>query len=192
MNSLVFKYLILPLVLILISGFIFWYFDFEAWNDILAAQEVIARNKEILIQRQNLKDNLNKLVTQYQEKIKDVAKIDQIVTETPAISDLLVMLEALAGENSLIFQGVDFSLIKPVIGPAAAQTSELPSGLQIVQMNAKVKGSYANFLNYIKAIETNSRLMDIINVAFDVPSLKTGTAGASGTEFGVIINAYYH
>lgn len=191
MNNLVFKYLILPLVLILASGLIFWYFDFEVWKDIGAAQEVIAQNKEILIQRQKLKDNLNKLVAQYQEKIKDVAKIDQIVTNEPAIPDLLVMLEALAGENSLIFQGVDFSLIKPVIGPAAAEVSDvLPAGLQIIQINAKVKGSYANFLNYIKAIETNSRLMDVINIAFDASSLKTG--GAGGMEFGVTINAYYH
>ncbi len=195
MSKLILKYLILPLILILVSVAIFWWFDLDVWGNIQTARDVIVKNKEALVQRQLLAENLKKLSDQYKEHITDVAKINQIVPTGPEIPNLLVMLEALAGENSLIFQGVDFSLIKPVIGPAAAQAANVPAGLQIVQMGVKLKGSYPgsylNFLNYLKAIENNIRLFDTSNVTFNVPPTQKPGQPVPDIEYSLIINAYY-
>lgn len=191
MNNLVFKYLVLPLALILASGFIFWYFDLDVWNNILAARDTIVKNEEVLAQRQKLAENLKKLIAQYQERIKDVSKINQIVPAGPEIPNLLVMLEALAGENSLNFGGVDFNLVRPISGPAAGQLAgAIPAGLQIVQISVRLKGGYPNFLNYLKAVENNVRLLDTNSVTFNVPS-GGASDGASNIGFTAVINAYY-
>lgn len=195
MNNLIFKYLILPLVLILSASLIFWYFDLGVWQNIQAARDVIVKNKEVLVQRRKLAENLKNLVTQYQEKIQDVAKINQIVPDNPAIPDLLVMLEALAGGNSLAFEGVDFDLIRPVGGPAALKLGNtLPAGLKVVKISVKVKGSYPSFLNYLKAVETNLRLLDTESVSFGVTPAAVGATEVSGLNnirFIAVINAYY-
>ncbi|HEY4519394.1 hypothetical protein A2833_02295 [Candidatus Azambacteria bacterium RIFCSPHIGHO2_01_FULL_44_55] len=195
MSNLVFKYLIVPFILILSAGFIFWYFDLGVWQDIQAVRDVIAKNKEVLVQRQKLAENLKNLMAQYQEKIQDVAKINQIMPNNPAIPDLLVMLEALAGGNSLVFEGVDFNLVRPVGGPAALELgATLPAGLQVVNISAKVKGSYPNFLNYLKAVETNLRLLDTESVSFNVAPAVGGAVEVSGLnniKFIAVVNAYY-
>lgn len=192
MSNLIFKYLILPLILILIAGAIFWWFVLDIWGNIQTAWDVIEKNQKVLVERQHLAENLKKLVAQYQERIQDVAKINQIVPSDPAIADLLVMLESLASENALQFTGVDFNLIRPVGGPAASQIANVtPAGLQVVQISAKVKGSYVNFLNYLKTIETNIRLLDTASVTFNVPPPAAGVFTAGSIEFLLVINAYY-
>ena len=195
MSNLVFKYLVLPIILILLAGGIFWWLDLPAWNSLQAAQEVIAKNTAVLKERQQLSENLKKLISQYQERISDVAKINLIVGSDPSIPELLTMFEGLASANSLAFNSVDFNILKPVIGQAAAQIKNLPpAGVQIIQVTARVKGSYQNFLNYLKSVESNIRLMDTQIAAFSIAQTAgAGTASINfnNIEFQLVVNAYY-
>jgi len=181
MNSNLFKYLILPFILFFAALAIGFWFLRPLYGDIQSAFELKKQNQDNLTQRKKLTENLERLINQYNEREQDVASLNKAVPSGQNIPELLVNLEAIASENGLIFENVNF---KPKDLKA--------KGIKTLVAEVKIKGSYPAFLNYLKAVEKSLRIFDVVSVSFS--GVGPGQIGAKidNLEFNLILNTYYY
>jgi len=99
---------------------------------------------------------------------KELEKLDQVLPDDPEVPELMIQLETMASQNNLILKSINFSENQ---GEIAAQVI--------------LAGSYQAFKNYLKAVENNLRLMDVVNLDFQAPK------DSSLYDFNLTIKAYY-
>lgn len=176
-----FKYLILPIILFFAALAIGFWVLWPLYGDIQAALELQKQNQDNLDQRKKLTENLERLISQYNERGDDIASLNKAIPSGQNIPELLVNLEAIASENGLIFGSVNFK----------TKDFKAPS-IKTLVAEIKVKGSYPSFLNYLRALEKSLRIFDIASVSF--VGVGPGQIGAKldNLEFNLIINTYYY
>lgn len=176
-----FKYLILPVILFFAALAIGYFVLWPLYDDTQAALELQKQNQDNLAQRKKLTENLESLISQYNERGGDIASLNKAIPSGQNIPELLVNLEAIASESGLIFGSVNF---KPKDFKA--------QGIKTLVSEIKVKGSYPAFLNYLKALEKSLRIFDVISVSF--AGVSPGQVGAKldNLEFNLIVNTYYY
>lgn len=139
------------------------------------------QNQDNLAQRKKLTENLERLISQYNERNSDIASLGKAIPSDKNIPELLVNLEAIASENGLVFGNVNF------------KTKDFNAkGVKILITEIRVKGSYPAFLNYLKALEKSLRIFDVINVSFSGISPGQISAKIDNMEFNLIVNTYYY
>lgn len=175
-----FKYLVLPVILVMAAIAVTFWVLLPLWNSTQAALELKKENKDNLTQREKLTANLERLIGQYNERASDLTPFSKAIPVGRNIPELLINLEALASENGLIFSGVSF---KP-------KDLKAP-GVKTLIMEIKVKGSYPAFLAYLKAIEKSLRLLDVTNVSFSGVGPGQANINPNNLEFNLLVNTYY-
>lgn len=176
-----FKYIILPFILFFAALAIGFWILWPLYGDITAALLSREQNQNNLAQRKKLTENLERLISQYNERGGDIASLNKAIPSGQNIPELLVNLEAIASENGLIFGSVNF------------KTKDFKaSGIKTLITEIKVKGSYPAFLNYLKALEKSLRIFDAASVSF--AGVGPGQVGAKldNLEFNLIVNTYYY
>ena len=181
MNLNLFKYIILPFILFFTAFAIGFWVLWPLYGDIAAATLLRKQNQDNLTQRKKLTENLERLISQYNERERDIASLNKAIPNGQNIPELLVNLEALASENGLIFENVNF---KP-------KDLKAP-GIKTLTMDINVKGSYPDFLNYLKALEKSLRIFDVTSVSFSGISPGQANAKIGNTGFNLKINTYYY
>ena len=176
----IFKHFILPLVLFLAAGAIFFWILSPLWDGAQVAVALKKENENNLAQRKKLTENLNHLISQYNERVNDFASLGKAVPVGQNIPEILVALEALASENGLTFSGVDF---KP-------RESKI-MGIKVLSMYIRLKGPYPAFQKYIGAMEKSLRLFDVVGVSFSGISPGQSQANPNNLDFNLLVNAYY-
>ncbi len=181
MNTNLFKYLILPFILFFTALAIGFWVLWPLYGDVRGALELKKQNQDNLSSRKKLTENLERLISQYNERSSDIASLNKAVPSGQNVPELLVNLEALASESGLIFESVNF---KPKDLKA--------KGIKTLIAEIKVKGSYPAFLSYLRALEKSLRIFDVINVSFS--GISPGQIGAKidSLEFNLIVNTYYY
>ncbi|MBI2635292.1 MAG: type 4a pilus biogenesis protein PilO [Parcubacteria group bacterium] len=180
MNINIFRYLIFPLVLILVALAIGFWVLMPLYGHINAALEVKKQNEENLAERKKLTANLERLIGQYNERSADIASFNKAIPAGQNIPELLINLEALASETGMEFLGVNF---KP--------EDFKSENIKTLVMEVKIKGSYFDFQNYLKAMEKSLRIFDVVGISF--VGVGPGQIGArtDNLEFNLIISTYY-
>ena len=175
-----FKYLILPIILVVAAVAVTFWVLLPLWQSAQAALELKKENENNLAQREKLTANLEHLIGQYNERAGDLATFSKAIPVGRNIPELLINLEALASENGLIFSGVNF---KPKDLKA--------SGVKTLIMEIRVKGSYPAFQNYLKAVEKSLRLFDVTSVSFNGITPGQANVNPNNLEFNLLVNTYY-
>lgn len=178
--SSIFKYLILPLLLFLAAGAIFFWILSPLWDGAQAAIELKKENENNLVKRKKLTENLDRLIGQYNERVNDFSSLGKAVPAGQNIPEILVVLEALASENGLTFSGIDF---KP-------KESKIV-GIKALSMDIRLKGSYPDFQKYIVSMEKSLRLFDVMSVSFNGISPGQFQINPNNLDFNLLVNAYY-
>lgn len=175
-----FKYMILPVILFFAVLAISFWVLLPLYGYTKAALEVKKQNEGNLAERKKLTANLERLISQYNERRVDITSFNKAIPASQNIPELLINLEAMASENSLIFSGVNF---KP--------KDFKDSNIKTLVMEIKIKGSYPNFQNYLKAAEKSLRIFDVMSVSFVGVAPGQISAKTDNLEFSLIINTYY-
>src|SRR3989338_10248389 len=181
MNHNLLKYFILPLILFSAAFVISFWILWPLYGDITAAMQLREQNQDNLMQRKKLTENLERLISQYNERSGDIASLNKAIPNGQNIPELLVNLEAIASESGLIFENVNF---KP-------KDLKAP-GIKTLTMDINVKGSYPDFLNYLKALEKSLRIFDVTIVSFSGISPGQANVKIGNTGFSLKINTYYY
>ncbi|KKS44821.1 hypothetical protein A2567_00395 [Candidatus Azambacteria bacterium RIFOXYD1_FULL_42_11] len=176
----IFKYLILPLILFLTAIAVIFWVLMPLWGDIQMALDLKKQSRENLSERQKLTASIEKLIDQYNARSNDVAIFDAAIPKGQNAPELLINLEAMASETGLNFVSVDF---KP--------KSFKAGGLNILEMNVKLKGSYPALFKYLKALEKSLRIFDVSRISFTGIAPGQGGANPNNLDFSLTIDTYF-
>lgn len=175
-----FKYLVLPIILVIAALAITFWVLLPLWYSTQAALELKKENENNLLERKKLTANLEHLIGQYNERSSDLTSFSKAIPVGQNIPELLINLEALASENGLIFSSVNF---KPKDLKA--------QNVKTLIMEIRVKGSYSAFQNYLKAMEKSLRLFDVTRISFSGIAPGQTSINPNNLEFNLSVNTYY-
>ncbi len=177
------KQLFIFLIIILAVILVVWQLFLPAFNTVSLAREDLKSWEEKVGETESLNQKLIELKKKYEALEAQVKKIEAALPKGQDIPALMIQLEALTSQNGLILNSVDF--ISPVEAKKkkAAETetgqestaSAVPAGVKSIDMELNLSGNYNSLKNFLKAVESNLRIMDISAINF-------GSAGSGETN----------
>lgn len=176
--------------LILIGGAIAVFF-------LLTQEEIdkitILRAEETEIQQslselQELSRIRDQLLSQYNAiNPLDLARLNHIVPSGIDSGLLIAEMEAFSQQNNLILRNISIEEEKSQTGKKGAiERTETKSVFQKIPVSFQVSGSYGAFRDFLTRLETNTRIMDIGTVRFNVTADETDFY-----DFSVEANVYW-
>jgi len=175
--------IILPLSIIAIIMIGLWFIK-PTYKEIRNLSQEINTKQEILNEKQKLVFDIEKLVSQYEDIKGRVNKVFYALPTEAEIPNILVQLEALASENGIIFESVNFGEIQEnkqnkitfketALSPEEQndlENLETVNNIKSIFVDVKLTGSYENFKKYLKGLENNIRIVDVVSVNFSSAS----------------------
>ena len=101
-----------------------------------------------------------------------INRISSLRPEVTGEAELLVQLQDIASKNNLSLELVGFKINDP--------------SSKKLEITESLGGTYENFKNYLRAIERNSRLVDIVSISFSSPR-----DGGRNYIFNITANTYF-
>jgi len=188
------KQLLILIIFISAIGLITWQYLLPEFGVAFDLREEFNVWEKKLNETQSLREKLADLEKKYNGMASEADKVAEAVPAEQDISGLLVQVEELASRNGLILQDVNFSVVeaKKNQSPAAiaaAAKAATPPGIKILTVSLSLNGTYPSLKNFVKSIENNLRIMDILTIDF---SLQKAEAGAlANQDFKISLNTYY-
>jgi len=148
-------------------------------SSILSSWQALSQAKENLKIIDEKKQALDAL--QNNKNLSQVAEIAQkYIPEGEEVGQLVIELSALAEQNNLALE--ETTLAKPKEAPKEQETptpaaknpspspqtsspSSTTGGAKTVDFTMKLSGSFADFMNFLKALETSSRLISLKSIS---------------------------
>ncbi len=205
--------LIILVALVLVVWFLLWpaiQETIEAGNNLTAWQQKLEETKEA-------KQKLGNLEEKYKDLQNEEERILKVVPNQEDLPGLLVQLEALASQNGLVLNSLNFTYpqaAKGVATAAAADTDVLKSGqsvaassqagtdalsgslpgnVKILVVALDLAGDYNSLKNFLRAVENNLRLTDVNAINFTEGGSGTGLIMSKneGSKLSVNLNVYF-
>lgn len=139
----------IPLFNLLIIIIIILLLLLPSWDE---RQRLEGDIKQIKNNIASIEQNLEELKTLDKEQIERLQQLIPSQTQEP---ELLVQFEDIALKSRMILQSISFNE-----GEEAGE----------IIANQTLKGTYTNFKRYLSELESNLRLMDIIDINFSAPT----------------------
>ena len=195
MNKQLFIFLIIVLAIVLVA----WQFFLPAFNAVSQARGDLKSWEEKLNETQSLNQKLAELKKKYEKMESEIQRVAAALPEGADIPALLVQLEALTSQNGLILNSVGFNFPTETKNKKTAETEikqegVLSAGSPAALVNVKslvvglsLSGNYNSLKNFLKAVESSLRIMDITAINFGAAS----SEAVGLATFTVSLNAYY-
>lgn len=182
------------LILILIFIGIIVLLDLPKFQDILGLKKEIETQKKEFSENQARLDRVEKLAQSYEENKENLKKISYILPPSEDIPNLIVQLEALALEGGLVLENIKFKMPQEEGTSSRAEAERIrqeegavSKEYQTLTVNLKLIGTYLAFKNFLKAVEDNIRLIDIVSIGFSPESKEESRI----LKIDLDINTYY-
>lgn len=185
-------FLIILAAIVLLGYFLVW----PAFQEMMQGRDDLAAWQQKLAQAQDSKNKLGELETKYQSVQDEEDRILQALPPSEDIPGLLVQMEALASQNGLIMNSLNFIYpqsdtgarvnVSETEGNVAATGSSLPAGVKVLSVNLNLNGNYSGLKNFLKAAENNLRLTDVSKISFN----QTDKGSGSGS-LTIGLSVYY-
>ncbi|OGZ33718.1 MAG: hypothetical protein A2Y98_03485 [Candidatus Portnoybacteria bacterium RBG_19FT_COMBO_36_7] len=176
-------------------------FIMPAFDSVKASKQTISDNQAVLEEAELFNQKIAGFNSQY--KKDELERLLSVLPKQEELPVLLIQLEGLATSNGLIMESVDFSKIEDNSKNLQSRSSfESEDGLsaesvvlsqkskaqlyKILLVSLKLNGGYNEFKNYLKAVEKNSRLMDVISL-----SMGGSSRISQSYTFSVNLQVYY-
>jgi len=175
-------------LIIIILGAILVFFVWQYFLPVF--DEVVLLRQDLKIWQTKLNDarNLNQKLAELKKKYADLSyeaeRAAQAITEKEDLPGLLVQLEALSSQNGLILESVFFNSLDD---KKNKKTSPSIAGEKILAIDLGLNGSQNSLKSFLKAIETNLRIMDVSAISFSEQDMSVSL----NQNFRVSLNAYY-
>ncbi len=143
----------------------------------LAAQETIKNQLKLAVEQ------IQRLLAEYQDVGLLQETTSAILPTGQALPQAMAQLTGLAENNALIAQS--FTSQPLVIRPSA--DSQLIQGLGVLRFNAYLVGSYESFKSFLRQLETNIRLMDLV----DLKMSPIGSSENNIFSYIITVDTYY-
>lgn len=141
-------------------------------------RRVTLQSQGYLVKRENL-EKAKKLLSLYNQTDSDkIARVNTFLPTNPSHEEIFTILDDIVSRNGLVLNGVNISIPSQtgVVAKSGNDTEEegqlmkrkLPEQVKRVDVTVEVLGAdYPGFKSLITSLESNLRLIDIINVNFE-------------------------
>jgi Tfp pilus assembly protein PilO len=186
---------LLPTILIGISIAIFFVFVTPFYAEISDLKTKVASFDEALSNSKALENERDKLTQKYNAITKsDLERINKLLPENVDNIRLILEIEKIAAPFGMILKDVRYNPVKadtnstPAV-QAATTVSQKKYG--VWDLEFATSGTYTNFLNFIKALESNLRIVDIASVDFSSDSGVVAGVDSSTYKYSFKIKTYW-
>ncbi len=183
---------IIILIVVLIAVVVF--LDLPFYNKVSLLRKEIKSQNDLIKERQEIMAKVDQLKETYKKREAEISRVYYVLPIGKDIPNLIVQFEALAAENGLILEKIDF------VEKASKKTTQAEQGgegttpvsqtdYKSLGISASLTGSYGAFKSFLEALEYNIRLADLKTVDFS--SQQTLVGGASALNFSITLDVYY-
>lgn len=185
---------ILPIILIVIAATSFFMFTKPLYEDIATLRVDVNSYNEALNNSKALENERDKLASKYNAISKeDLDKLQKLLPDNIDNIRLILEIEKIASPYGMALKDVKYNSsegdTKGVDTPGVVQGGgniAAQKDYRILNMEFSVTGSYNNFINFTKDLESNLRIVDISSVAFSSEAdLKTNPNGLYKYNFKI-------
>lgn len=174
--------------LILLVGSIFAYSFF-----IKPEYQLVNQLRGTLVAKANLFTDQQTIIAEVEEllsQFESAARIQEIVSLSLPLkeseSGIFSQLQALAQANDLVIEVLSVQSLPTKSTAKARGVKSMIKDLGVLQILAKLSGSYENFKRFLQGVETNIRVMDLVSLKIEKDGRKQELF-----EFNIALNAYY-
>ncbi len=167
---------IFPFLLLLISGLLFFFVANPMYSDVTKLRADVDAYNIALSNSTNLQKTRDDLLSRYKNITQeDKDRLDRFLPNTVNNIKFILEIERLASLHNMPLNNIKF---EPPQQQTAAQngtpvTANDPSAAKpygVFPIEFTTQGNYDTFVQFIKDVEHNLRLVDVKSVAFNVPA----------------------
>src|SRR3989344_4284418 len=179
--------LIIPIILITVSIIGFLKVLNPMYADVKLLKAQTASYNEALDNSKALEAERVKLTKQYNSFApEDLSKIEKLLPNSVDNIRLILEIEKLASPYGMVLRDVRYDTFKEEdaetpVRQAGGGVESLPTEYGAWDLEFSTEGAYSNFLNFIRDLESNLRLVDISSIQF-ASDTTTGKGGGASTS----------
>lgn len=150
-----------------VAGFV--WFIVPRYNAIVALRVQKEDYNTILDNARKLEEQRDKLIAKYNAFDQGLLqKLNVMLPVNPENVKLILAMDAAAERYGLILQNVKIEDASASAQPQAARPGTTPQNTEIgsLKINFSITGSYVGFTNFLRAMETSLRIVDIQKITF--------------------------
>jgi Tfp pilus assembly protein PilO len=192
---------IIPVILIGIAVTLFFMLANPIYSDISTLQTQVASYSEALDNSKALESERDKLTDKYNTINPDnLAKVVKLLPDNVDNIRLILEIEQIAMPYNMVLKDVKYNVSSTstasattvVQGGVTAQTASTNKNYGVFNLEFSTTGSYNNFINFTKDLESNLRIVDIASISFSSDT-NTNTKNGSGEvyTYDFKIKTYY-
>lgn len=157
--------LILPAILIIISLGTFFVFTNPHYQSIKSYKDQIGQYDEALNNEMKLEQDRDALSTKYHNFPLDTQqRLMKLLPDNADNIRLIIDIQKIAVANGVNVISTAFDSSSAKSAPSDQRVAQKDYG--VFDLEFSITGSYKNFLQFLKAIESNLRIIDIQSISF--------------------------
>ena len=156
-----------------VGCFAFFWLVIPQYDKVLDIRSATSDRQNMLTERKALRDNVVKLMGQYNSRKADIDKLIMLLPSGEHFDQIIEGVQAAAYQNGLQVESLQTS--------SQIGKSTIPYNISGVTVD--VNGTYDSLLNFMKDLEKSSRLYDIS----DVQLSQTQGSGTGANSFSIEI-----
>lgn len=165
---------ITPVILIAIAFAIFFVFATSLWQDIALLRTQASAYNEALNNSKALENERDKLTVKYNSiSPENLEKLEKLLPENVDNIRLILEIGEIASPYGMVLKDVKYNTTEEVppeaagaIGAAQPPRVATRGDYGVWDLEFSTNGTYANFLNFVRALESNLRIVDISSIEF--------------------------
>ncbi len=177
---------IMPIILIGIAIAVFFTFTNPIFNDISTLKAQVTSYDEALNNSKALENERDKLTQKYNSiNPENLTKLAKLLPENVDNIRLILEIEQIAAPHNMILKDVKYSTPSNANSVTSASSSNgvlggntvsksVPKDYGIFELEFSTSGTYDNFINFTKDLESNLRIVDISSVEFSSEGSSSG------------------
>jgi len=175
----------IALILIGATAYVVFNVNAPTWRRVQGLRQEVAEKERVRNQLAELVAKAKEALARFEDLDRQAAPISAALPAKPNLPEVLAILGALATDHDLTLGQVTFEeLTSRQLAPT---TEEAPKAVPIKVLTT-LSGGYADFKNWLKAAESELRLIDIDNLSIQPLSTRPGEAVFN---FSLGLTVYY-
>ncbi len=175
---------VMPVILILISISVFFVLTNPIYNEITALKAQAASYNTALDNSKALESERDKLVAKANAiSVENLDKIEKFLPQNVDNIRLILEIEEMARPFGMTLKDIKYNVNKDTTGNTGTVVQgggalAEPKDYGTFDLEFSTSGTYDNFINFTKTLESNLRMVDISSITFSSNNLAvTGTTG---------------
>jgi Tfp pilus assembly protein PilO len=184
---------VMPVILIGIGVAVFFVFSDPLYRDVSQLRTQVSSYDEALNNSKALENERDKLTAKYNSINPDnLTKLQKFLPENIDNIRLILEIEQIASPYSMTLKDVKYSAAgakdpkdsasSAGIGQGNGTVQAIPKDYGIWDLEFSTAGTYSNFLNFTKDLESNLRIVDISSIEFSSNAGALSSPTLSSTE----------